>query len=38
MFPSSPEDLEHLNHIDWRKFAPQYPKLLQDWNRKILNR
>jgi putative spermidine/putrescine transport system substrate-binding protein len=36
MFPSSPSDLDHLNHIDWRKFAPQYPKLLQDWNRKIL--
>jgi len=38
MFPSSPEDLEHLNQIDWRKFSPQYPKLLQDWNRRILSK
>ncbi len=38
MFPSSPEDLDRLNKIDWHKFSPQYPKLLQDWNRKIASK
>ena len=37
-FPSSPDDLKTLNHIDWRKFAKQYPRLLELWNRKIASK
>jgi putative spermidine/putrescine transport system substrate-binding protein len=36
-FPSSPEDLDHLNQVDWAKFWPQYPHLLDLWNHKLLN-
>jgi len=36
-FPSSPEDLAHLNQVDWGKFWPQYPHLLDLWNQKLLN-
>jgi putative spermidine/putrescine transport system substrate-binding protein len=37
-FPSSPEQLKSLNHIDWRKFARQYPGLLELWNREIASK
>jgi putative spermidine/putrescine transport system substrate-binding protein len=36
-FPASPDDLAHLNQVDWGKFWPQYPHLLDLWNHKLLN-
>jgi putative spermidine/putrescine transport system substrate-binding protein len=36
-FPSNPDDLAHLNQVDWAKFWQQYPHLVQLWNHKLLN-
>ena len=35
-FPYSPEDIAHLNQVDWGKFWPQYPHLLELWDHKLL--
>ena len=34
-FPASFDDLNALNHIDWRGFARQYAHLFDLWNRRI---
>ena len=36
-FPAGPEDLAHLNHVDWETFWPQYQHILQLWNQKLLS-
>jgi putative spermidine/putrescine transport system substrate-binding protein len=36
-FPASPDDLKHLNQVDWAKFWPQYPHILDMWNHKLLS-
>ena len=37
-FPSSPEQLDKLVDVDWTSFWPQYPALLDQWNRMLVNR
>jgi putative spermidine/putrescine transport system substrate-binding protein len=34
-FPSSPEQLDKLINVDWHAFWPQYPGLLDQWNRML---
>jgi putative spermidine/putrescine transport system substrate-binding protein len=37
-FPSSPEQLSKLNNVNWESFWPQYPGLLDQWNRMLVSR
>lgn len=37
-FPSSPAQLDQLVQVDWSNFWPQYPKLLDQWNRMLVSR
>ena len=37
-FPSSPEDIAKLNHIDWSVFNRLYPKAVSLWNREVASK
>jgi putative spermidine/putrescine transport system substrate-binding protein len=37
-FPSSPQQLDKLVTVDWDSFWPQYPALLDQWNRMLISR